>query len=225
MLLMSTPVTPPGQTPRTTVKRAPHKAKFGREVVDEVFDEALICHVGFVQDGSPFVIPTIHARVDDLLYFHGSPASRMLRQMKKGANVTVTATLLDGIVAARSVFHHSMHYRSAMVFGTARVVDSPEERAVALEAISSAALPGRWSEARLPNRNEDKGTLVIAVPIEEYSAKVSNGDVDDEPEDYDLPIWAGVIPLSIVAGDPKPDARLREGIEVPNSVRQFLGTE
>ena len=145
--------------------------------------------------------------------------------MKMGADVTVTATLLDGIVAARSVFHHSMHYRSAMVFGTTRVVDSPEERTIALEAISNAALPGRWSEARLPNRNEDKGTLVVAVPMEEYSAKVSDGDVDDEPEDYDLPIWAGVIPRSIVPGDPKPDAKLTEGIEVPSSVRQFLGIE
>lgn len=209
-------------TERTRVKRTREKARYDREIVDEIFDEALICHVGFVADGSPFVIPTIHARVGDTLYFHGSPVSRMLRLMKKGADVTVTATLLDGIVAARSVFHHSMHYRSAMVFGTARIVDSPEERTVALRAITNAALPGRWSEARLPSRNEDKGTLVVAVPIEEYSAKISENDVGDEPEDYDLPIWAGVIPLSIVPGTPEPDDRLAEGIEIPKSVKRFI---
>ncbi len=208
-------------TERTRVKRAEDKARYDRDTLNTIFDEALICHVGFVSDGSPFVVPTIHARVGDMLYFHGSPASRMLRLMKKGAEVTVTATLLDGIVAARSVFHHSMHYRSAMVFGTARIVDTPEERIVALEAISNAALLGRWDEARHPSRNEDKGTLIIAVPIEEYSAKVSENDVGDEEEDYDLPIWAGVIPLSIVAGTPEPDDRLLDGVEVPESVRQF----
>jgi hypothetical protein len=210
-------------TARTRVKRAKDKARYDRGIVDEIFDEALICHVGFVDGGSPLVIPTIHARVGDVLYFHGSPASRMLRLMKRGAEVTVTATLLDGIVAARSVFHHSMHYRSAMVFGTARIVDSPEERTVALEAITNAALPGRWDEARLPSRNEDKGTLVVAVPIEEHSAKVSGNDVGDEPEDYDLPIWAGVIPLSILAGAVEPDGRLIDGVDVPESVKQFVG--
>lgn len=209
-------------TERTRIKRAKYKARYDRGVVDEIFDEALICHVGFVDGGSPFVIPTIHARVGDVLYFHGSPASRMLRLMKKGAEVTVTATLLDGIVVARSVFHHSMHYRSAMVFGTARIVDSPEERTVALEAITNAALPGRWSEARLPTRNEDKGTLVVAVPIEEYSAKVSEKDIGDEPEDYDLPVWAGVIPLSIAPGEPQPDDRLLDGVEVPESVKRLV---
>ncbi len=217
--------TPTARSSRTTIKRAKHKARYDREVVNAIFDEALICHVGFVADGSPFVIPTIHARVGDILYFHGSPASRMLRLMKKGAEVTVTATLLDGIVAARSAFHHSMHYRSAMVFGMARIVDSPEERTVALEAITNAALPGRWDEARLPSRNEDKGTLVVAVAIEEYSAKVSEQDVGDEEEDYALPIWAGVIPLSIVAGEAEPDSRLPDGIEIPESVRRFIDGE
>ena len=211
-------------TERTRVKRASDKARYDREVVDAIFDEALVCHVGFVVDGSPFVIPTIHARVGDILYFHGSPASRMLRLMKEGAEVTVTATLLDGVVAARSVFHHSMHYRSAIVFGTARNVDSSEERVVALEAISNAALPGRWDEARLPSRNEDKGTLVVAVPIEEYSAKVSENDMGDEEEDYELPIWAGVIPLSIVAGTPESYGRLLDGDEVPESVREFVAS-
>lgn len=221
MLLYDCRMTDP-LTERTRVKRAEDKARYDRDTLNTIFDEALICHMGFVSDGSPFVIPTIHARVGDMLYFHGSPASRMLRLMKRGAEVTVTATLLDGIVAARSVFHHSMHYRSAMVFGTARIVDTPEERTVALEAISNAALPGRWDEARRPSLNEDKGTLVVAVPIEEYSAKVSEKDIGDEEEDYDLPIWAGVIPLSIVAGTPEPDDRLLDGVEVPESVRHFV---
>jgi nitroimidazol reductase NimA-like FMN-containing flavoprotein (pyridoxamine 5'-phosphate oxidase superfamily) len=168
--------------------------------VSAIFDEALICHVAFVAAVSPFAIPTIHARVDDTLYFHGSPASRMMRLMKKGAEVCVTTTLVDGIVAARSAFNHSLGFRSAMVIGPARLVDSPEERAVAFEAITDAVLPGRWAEARQPSRNEDKGTLLVAVPIEESSAKTRGNDVSDEEADYHLPIWAGSIPLSTLVG-------------------------
>jgi nitroimidazol reductase NimA-like FMN-containing flavoprotein (pyridoxamine 5'-phosphate oxidase superfamily) len=222
---MSTPDAHTASTPRTTVKRLPERARYDRDVVNAVFDEALICHVGFVVDGSPFVIPTIHARVGDVLYFHGSPAGRMLRMMKKGAEVTVTATLVDGIIAARSAFHHSMRYRSAMVFGESRVVEDPEERDTALAAITDAALPGRWSEARLPTRKENKGTLIVAVPIDEFSAKVNDGNVGDEPEDYDLPIWAGVIPVSIVAGTPIPDEGLPQDMELPESVRRFTGIQ
>ena len=208
---------------RTRVKRIPEKADYDRATADAILDEALICHVGFIQDDAPFVIPTIHARVGGTLYFHGSPASRMMRLMKRGAQVTVTATILDGIVAARSVFHHSMHYRSAMVMGEARVVDDPEERAVAFEAITEAILPGRWTEARHPSPKEDKGTLLVAVPIDEFSAKVSEKDVGDEPEDYALPIWAGVIPLTLTPGTPEPDARNLDGVDVPPSVRRFVG--
>jgi nitroimidazol reductase NimA-like FMN-containing flavoprotein (pyridoxamine 5'-phosphate oxidase superfamily) len=222
---MSTAASPTAPTSRTTVKRIPDRARFDIETVNEVFDEALICHVGFVADGSPFVIPTIHARVGDVLYFHGSPASRMLRQMKKGTEVTVTATIVDGIIAARSSFHHSMRYRSAMVFGETRVVDDPEERSIALEAVTNAVLPGRWSEAREPSIKEDKGTLLVAVPIEEYSAKVNDGNVDDEQEDYDLPIWAGVIPLSIVPGTPVPDEGLPRDMEFPESVRRLIASD
>jgi nitroimidazol reductase NimA-like FMN-containing flavoprotein (pyridoxamine 5'-phosphate oxidase superfamily) len=210
-------------TKRTRVRRIPEKAAYDRTTLNEILDEALFCHVGFVEDGAPFVIPTIHARVGPLLYFHGSPASRMLRLTKRGAPVTVTVTILDGIVAARSVFHHSMHYRSAVVMGQARIVDDPAEREVAFEAIANAALPGRWDEARHPSRSEDKGTLLVAVPIEEFSSKVSEKDVGDEPEDYTLPIWAGVIPLSLTPGDPQPDDRLMDGIDVPPSVKKFIG--
>ena len=210
-------------TDRTRVRRIPEKADYDRSTVDEILDEALICHVGFIQDGTPYVIPTIHARVERTLYFHGSAASRMLRLMKEGAQVTVTATILDGIVAARSVFHHSMHYRSAVIIGQSRVVDEPEEREVAFEAISNAILPGRWEEARHPSRNEDKATLLVAVPIEEFSSKVSERDVGDEPDDYTLPIWAGVIPLSLTPGAPIPDDRLLDGVDVPQSVKHFVG--
>ena len=219
---MSTEDSAPPSTPRTTVKRIPDRARYDRDTLNDVFDEALICHVGFVADGSPFVIPTIHARVGDVLYFHGSPASRMLRQMKKGTEVTVTATIVDGIIAARSAFHHSMRYRSAMVFGETRVVGDPEERTIAFEAITNAVLPGRWSEARVPSVKEDKGTLLVAVPIEEYSAKVNEGNVGDEPEDYDLPIWAGVIPLSVVPGTPIPDDGLPQDMDIPESVKRFI---
>jgi nitroimidazol reductase NimA-like FMN-containing flavoprotein (pyridoxamine 5'-phosphate oxidase superfamily) len=212
-------------TERTRVRRIPEKAEYDRATVNEILDEALICHVGFIQDGAPYVIPTIHARVGSTLYFHGSAASRMLRLMRSGAHVTVTVTLLDGIVAARSVFHHSMHYRSAVIMGQARVVDDPAEREVAFAAITNAVLPGRWDEARHPSRNEDKGTLLVAVPIEEFSAKVSDKDVGDEPEDYALPIWAGVIPLTLTPGTPEPDDRLLDGVDVPPSVKRFVGGE
>ena len=212
-------------TERTRVRRIPEKADYDRATVNEILDEALICHVGFVEDGAPYVIPTIHARVGHTLYFHGSAASRMLRLMKSGANVTVTVTLLDGIVAARSVFHHSMHYRSAVIMGQARVVDEPQERDLAFEAITNAVLPGRWDEARHPSRNEDTGTLLVAVPIEEFSSKVSEKDIGDEPEDYALPIWAGVIPLTLSPGDPEPDDRNLDGLDIPPSVRRFVGGE
>jgi nitroimidazol reductase NimA-like FMN-containing flavoprotein (pyridoxamine 5'-phosphate oxidase superfamily) len=149
----------------------------------------------------------------------------MLRLMKRGAPVTVTVTILDGIVAARSVFHHSMHYRSAVVMGQARAVDDPAEREVAFEAITNAVLPGRWDEARHPSRNEDNGTLLVAVPIEEFSSKVSTRDVGDEPEDYELPIWAGVIPLTLTPGTPEPDRRNLEGVAVPRSVRRLVDGE
>jgi len=210
---------------RTRVRRIPEKARYDLGTINTILDEALICHVGFIQDDAPFVIPTIHARVGAVLYFHGLPASRMMRLMKRGAQVTVTATILDGIVAARSVFHHSMHYRSVMIMGAARAVDDPDERAVAFEAITEAVLPGRWSEARHPSPKEDKGTLLVAVPIDEFSAKVSEKDAGDEPEDYALPIWAGVIPLALTPGNPEPDPRNLDGVEVPDSVRRFVGEQ
>ncbi len=221
---MNTTDSPSAPSARTTVRRSPHRGVYDRDTVNAIFDDALISYVGFVADGSPFVIPTIHARVAETLYFHGSPASRMLRLMKNGAEVSVTATLVDSIVVARSAFNHSLGFRSAMVIGEARIVDDPDEREISLEAITEAVLPGRWDEARLPTRNEDKGTLLVAVPIEEFSAKVRGSEVNDKDEDYDLPIWAGAIPLSTRVGTPQPDPRLAAGIEIPESVRRFTGT-
>lgn len=205
-------------TDRTRVRRLPERGKYERADLDAILDEALICHVGFVDDAEPYVIPTIHARDGDTIYFHGSPASRMLRLMKEGVPVCVTATILDGIVVARSVFHHSMNYRSATVFGTARLVDDEEERLHAMEMVTEHVLPGRWDEARHPSETESRGTLLVAVSIEEFSVKVRTGPPGDDEADYDLPIWAGVIPLELTAEELEPDPVLTGGIEVPESV-------
>jgi len=213
---------PQGPSERTTVKRLPELADYDRETIDAILDATFVCHVGFVDNSTPFVIPSIHARVGDTLYFHGSPASRMLRLMKEGAEVSVSVTLVDSIVVARSAFNSSLGFRSALVIGEARVVDDPDERVLALAAITNAVLPGRWDEARPMQSKENKGTLIVAVPIEEYSAKVSGSEVDDEDEDYDLPVWAGAIPLKTVAGEPQPDPRLADNMEVPDSVRRFV---
>ena len=208
---------------RTTMKRLPERGDHSRETIHSILDEALICHIGFVHDGYPVVIPTIHARHGDTLYVHGSPASRMLRDLKDGVQVCVTATIVDGIVAARSLFHHSMNYRSVVVFAEARLVTEPEERLAAFRAVTEHILPGRWDEARHPDRNEDKGTLLLALPIDEASAKIRSGPPEDEEEDYALDIWAGIIPLELVAGEPVPDPVLTPGIEAPEYIRDYEG--
>jgi hypothetical protein len=211
-------------TERTRIRRLSERGRYDRETIEEILDEALICHVGFVVDDMPYVIPTIHARVGSTLYFHGSPASRMLRLLEKGASVSATATIVDGLVVARALFHHSMNYRSAVVFGIPRLVDDPEERTVAFRAITEHVLPGRWDEARRPNPKEDKGTLLVAMPIDESSAKVRTGPPGDDDEDYELDIWAGVIPLTLSVGEPEPDPRLKPGVELPDSVRAYRST-
>lgn len=208
-------------TERARVRRLPERAVYEREAIHAILDEALICHVGFVVDDVPFVIPTIHARVNDTLYFHGSPASRMLRTLKRGAQISATATIVDGIVVARALFHHSMNYRSVVVFGEPRLVDDPDERSLAFRAITEHVLPGRWEEARHPNDKEDRGTLLVALAIEEASAKVRVGPPGDDEEDYDLDIWAGVIPLAITPAQPTADPRLKPGVAIPGSVRSY----
>jgi nitroimidazol reductase NimA-like FMN-containing flavoprotein (pyridoxamine 5'-phosphate oxidase superfamily) len=215
---MSQPFTP---TPRTRVIREAERGVYDREVAYQILDEGFLCHVGFVADGQPFVIPTSYGRKDDSLYVHGSAASRMLRQMKEGVPVCVTVTLLDGLVLARSVFNHSMNYRSVVILAKATLVDDAAEKLEALRLLSEHIIPGRWDDARQPNERELKATSVLRVPIEEFSAKVRTGPPVDDEEDYAFPTWAGVVPLEMKIGAPLNDARLDSKHEVPQYVRQY----
>jgi nitroimidazol reductase NimA-like FMN-containing flavoprotein (pyridoxamine 5'-phosphate oxidase superfamily) len=199
-------------TDRTQVKRLPKRGVYDQAQVHAILDEGFICHVGFVADGQPYVIPTGYARSGGRLYIHGSAASRMLRALGQGAPLCVTVTLVDGLVLARSAFHHSMNYRSVVVLGQARVVDDPEEKTAALARFTDHIVPGRWDEVRQPTEQELKSTTVLALDLDEVSAKVRTGGPIDDEEDYALPVWAGVVPLRIEAGDPVPDTRLPEGI-------------
>jgi Predicted flavin-nucleotide-binding protein len=206
---------------RTTLKRLPERGHYDRQLIHSILDEALICHVGFVFEGKPVVIPTIHVRVEETLYVHGSQASRMLQALKGSADVCITATLLDGLVLARSLFHSSMNYPSVVVFGIAREVTDPAERLMALDAIVEHVAKGRSADARKPNEAELRKTMVIAVRLEEVSAKVRAAGVGDEEEDYALPVWAGVLPLRLTPGEPIPDERLVAGVEVPEYVKNY----
>jgi nitroimidazol reductase NimA-like FMN-containing flavoprotein (pyridoxamine 5'-phosphate oxidase superfamily) len=195
------------QTERTTVHRLAKRASYDRETVHAILDEALICHVGFSVDGSPVVIPTIHWREGETLYIHGSVASRMLRTLKDGVDVCATITLVDGLVLARSAFHHSMNYRSVVILGKAREVTDREEKVKALECLVEHVVPGRSKVVRAPNESELRVTTVLALPIEEASAKVRTGGPVDDEDDYALPVWAGVIPLKLTQGEPIRDRR------------------
>ena len=206
---------------RTRVVREPHRGVYDREAVYRILDEGFLCHIGFAVDGQPFVIPTSYGRHGDSLYIHGSAASRMLRQMKNEISVCITVTLLDGLVLARSVFNHSMNYRSVVILGKATLVDDAEEKLSALRTLSEHILPGRWDDARQPDEKELKATSVLRVPIEEFSAKVRTGPAIDDEEDYSFPTWAGVVPLETVAGPPIDDARLLPGQEVPEYANHY----
>jgi nitroimidazol reductase NimA-like FMN-containing flavoprotein (pyridoxamine 5'-phosphate oxidase superfamily) len=184
---------------RIRVKREPHRGRYDRETIDAILDEALICHLGFDVDGQPYVIPTLHARVGDNVYVHGSAASRMLRHVASNVRVCLTVTIFDGLVLARSVFNHSVNYRSVVLLGTARLLEDDGEKIGALHALTEQLAPGRWEEARQPTPKELKATWILALPIEEASAKVRTGPEEDEPEDEDLPVWAGVVPVLLVA--------------------------
>jgi len=208
-------------TSRTRVVREADRAVYDREAVYRILDEGFLCHAGFVVDGQPFVIPTSYGRKDASLYIHGSAASRMLRQIKEGVPVCITVTLLEGLVLARSIFNHSMNYRSVVILGKATLVDDPQEKLEALRLLSEHILPGRWEDSRQPNERELKATSVLRVPIEEFSAKVRQGPAIDDEEDYSFPTWAGVVPLQMVAGTPIDDARLLPGQEVPEYARNY----
>ncbi|PYX83926.1 MAG: pyridoxamine 5'-phosphate oxidase family protein [Acidobacteria bacterium] len=215
---MALPSTP---TVRTRVTREPQRAVYEREAAYRILDEGFICHVGFSLEGQPFVIPTSYGRAGDNLYLHGSVASRMLRAMKEGVPVCVTVTLVDGLVLARSVFNHSMNYRSVVVLGRAAAVEDSAEKTEALRALTEHIVPGRWAGARQPNERERKATLVMRVPITEFSAKVRTGPPIDDEEDYSFPTWAGVIPLEMVAQTPVPDPKLDRGVAAPSYVRKY----
>jgi len=208
-------------TQRTRVIREADRGVYDRETVYRILDEGFLCHVGFAVDGQPFVIPTSYGRKDSNLYIHGSAASRMLRQMKAGVQVCVTVTLLDGLVLARSVFNHSMNYRSVVILGKATLVDDPDEKLTALRVLAEHIIPSRWDDARQPNERELKATSVLRVPIEEFSAKVRTGPPIDDEEDYSFSTWAGVIPLEMTVSEPINDPRLDPARAVPDYVRNY----
>ncbi len=205
---------------RTRVRRHPERGAYDRATIDAIIDEALICHVGFVVEGQPYVIPTIHARSGDTIYFHGSPGSRMLRRLGEGIDVCVTATIVDGLVLARSVFKHSLNYRSVVVFGRARAVTDVEEKRAALTAVVDHVVPGRSREAREPSDEELAATTVLALPIEEASAKVRVGPPSDFEHDLGLPVWAGVVPLALEPRTPEADEHV-SGAEAPLAAARF----
>jgi len=208
-------------TERTQVRRLPARAAYDSETVFKILDEGFVCHIGFVVDGQPYVMPTGYARSGDTLYVHGSPASRMLRTLAEGVSVCVTVTLLDGLVLARSAFHHSMNYRSVVILGRANVVENREEKLRALEAFTEQVIRGRWKDVRRPSESELKATVVLALHLAEVSAKVRTGPPKDDEEDYQLPVWAGVLPLPLTPGVPEADPRLAPGVEMPTYVRDY----
>jgi uncharacterized protein len=201
--------------------REPHRGSFDREAIYQILDEGFVCHVGFMVEGQPYVIPTMFARVDDAIYFHGSAASRMLRGVGAGLAVCITITLIDGLVLARSVFNHSMNYRSVVALGKAALVDASEEKVTALRAFTEKILPGRWSDARQPTEKELKATSILRLPLSEVSAKMRSGPVEDDAEDYALPVWAGVLPLHLTASAAVRDERCDPNLPVPASVMEF----
>jgi nitroimidazol reductase NimA-like FMN-containing flavoprotein (pyridoxamine 5'-phosphate oxidase superfamily) len=208
-------------TERTRVVREPHRGSFDREVIYKILDEGFVCHVGFAVEGQPYVIPTMFARVGEAIYFHGSAASRMLRGVSGGLAVCVTVTLIDGLVLARSVFNHSMNYRSVVALGKATLVSEADEKIAALRAFTEKILPGRWDDARQPSEKELKATSILRLPLSEVSAKMRTGDVQDDEEDYALPVWAGVLPIRLAASEPIRDARCDARLAAPTAVANF----
>jgi nitroimidazol reductase NimA-like FMN-containing flavoprotein (pyridoxamine 5'-phosphate oxidase superfamily) len=209
------------QSPRTTVKRLPQRGAYDRATLEAILDEGLVCHLGFAVEGQPYVLPTTYARVDEQIYVHGSAASRMLRTLADGVNLCLTVTLLDGLVLARSAFHHSMNYRSVVVLGRGRAVADPREKALALRAIVDHVLAGRFDAVRPPSPQELKATTVLAVGLREASAKIRSGGPLDDEEDYALAVWAGHLPLSLTAGTPVEDPRVIAGVEIPAALLDY----
>jgi len=209
------------ETQRTILKRLPKRGSHERETINQILDEGFICHVGFAIEGQPFVIPTGYARTGDQLLLHGSQASRMLRALKTGIDVCVTVTLIDGLVLARSAFHHSMNYRSVVIFGRATLIEERAAKLAALFALSEHMIPGRWKEVREPTESELQQTTVLSLPIDEASAKIRTGPPLDDEEDYPMNVWAGVLPTQLTTSDPIADPRLPPNIEVPDYVVSY----
>lgn len=210
------------KTDRNTVVRRAERGRYDRETVHGILDAGFLCHLGFVVEGQPFVIPTLYGRDGDTILVHGSSVSRMLKNLSKGIKACVTVTFPDGIVLARSAFHHSMNYRSVTAFGTGIEVTDKEEKLRALKLISDNVLPGRWEDCRLPTENELNVTTVIAIPIEEAAAKIREGGPKDDAKDYELPVWAGVLPFETAYGEPVADARLMEGVDLPGYLGELF---
>lgn len=208
-------------TERTRVVRESHRGAYDRETIYKILDEGFVCHVGFSVNEQPYVIPTLFARVGDAIYFHGSAASRMLRNVNEGISVCVTVTLTDGFVLARSVFNHSMNYRSVVALGKAVLVNAPEEKFEALRAFTEKILRGRWNDARQPSEKELKATSILRLPLTEVSAKIRSGPVEDDAPDYALPIWAGIIPLHLTPGAPIRDEKCDAAIPTPAYAAQY----
>lgn len=208
-------------TGKTKIKRLPKRGNFERASVYKILDEGFVCHVGFAIDDQPFVLPTAYARVDDKLLIHGSAASRMMKAMASEIDVCVTVTLVDGLVLARSAFHHSMNYRSVVVFGKAKIINDKAKKLAALRAFTEHVIPHRWSEVRPPTEIELKATIVLALPITEASAKIRAGDPTDDAEDYEMDVWAGVIPLGFSAEKPIADAKLKSSVKIPSYISNY----
>ena len=206
---------------RTELRRIPDRGSHDRKTIDSILDAGFLAHVGFCLDGQPFVIPTLYGRDGERLYLHGSAASRMLRELETGIPTCVTVTLVDGLVLSRSAFDHSMNYRSIVAFGHARKVADPEQKVNALRVISEHLIAGRWAEVRGPSEKELKATTVLEFSIEEASAKVRSGPPLDDENDYELPVWAGVLPLEIKSRSPIPDKKLSKGVTLPDYVRRY----
>jgi nitroimidazol reductase NimA-like FMN-containing flavoprotein (pyridoxamine 5'-phosphate oxidase superfamily) len=215
----------PPPSDRTTVKRLPKRAVYDRDAIHAILDEGLVCHVSFSINGQPNVVPTIYVRIGESIYLHGSPASRMLQILRRGEEVCVAVTIVDGLVLARSAFHHSINYRSVVLYGHGAEVIESERKTEVLMALSEHLIPGRWDMVRGPTADELRRTLVVSMPIDEASAKVRTGPPADDEPDYELPIWAGVLPLHLTAGTPINDPRLPPGIEPPEHATNYRGPQ
>ena len=208
-------------TDRTQVKRLPKRGHYERETVYSILDTAFVCHVGFIVDGQPFVLPTNFGRSGDTLYLHGSAASRMLKTLGGGVPVCVTVTHVDGLVLARSAFHHSVNYRSVVILGKAQLVEDPAEKMEALRIFTEHVMKGRWNDVRIPTEQELKATTVLSLPLEEVSAKVRTGGPIDDEADYALPVWAGVLPLETVPKAPVPDTQRKNDPPIPEYLKNY----